>query len=831
MKLEGAVRDPLSIVREYLSSSEPQVRKNVCTALAAIGSRESLIDLLKLALVDPDPGVRARAAEEIEQLDLDRRIVCLDLAVEALKDSGRQQAASHLLAQLRDRGTAIQLPRFSFSSRVRLAIRGRAGAACERTSPWRALTAAALGGFVGAAVLLVGLESLDSMANEVQLLLLATTVVSSSLLGVAAARFSRPLRTYLDRRVGSVVEMASVFVGTLLPLLGLAFLFLFFWLQEREVSLYKAGAALLGGTLSASLVAGAVRGGTLIGAATVPWRHWRRPVQTVVGAALGTLVLTALFHGLARLLQARSDLASAEFAAGWWLMLLPVGIGLAAAIAGLDDSLSRGGRVLRLVGSATSLLLIGTLIPLWLWHFPSNGERDVPLLERLGRSEHLEWGPYDELPVSKTFDVRFPQKVIIQVPTARSFPGRQRIGLTVWRGSKLVGEPVTAPNDLTLVIRDPEEYSAEIYDFTGLNSLQELLQARNAFAKTLRSSFFDVATRLAHLDLNPISDGERGFRIKIVLNADPGFALSEQVPILLNEGRLGEAFTAFAGAVALDRTWADSVPILEQICRVGSLRGRAQSVISKCERAAELAPIPFVLDSRGIARTMVRQSEGAISDFKKVSEESNDKKVRQERGQWAKLLEIGKNPLPPERIEKLLQEGKNRKFSEQGTAELVEEGFQNISHDKLGEAMRLFNLAAGNESKLKDEEELWASFCWYGALKGIRKNAATIVQACRQADEVTFSPSPQTILGLGIAHVLAGNRQAAAEALERLLSDEEPLASAPSDLLQLPLWIAALVNGDDPFTPEVIASIERLYPLPDLAKTKVSVIKSLNTSI
>lgn len=824
MTLEAPVRDPLTIVREYLSSQEPRVRGNACAALAAIGSRESLTELRDLALADPAPDVRARAAKEIEQLDPAPRALCIELILDAMGKPDRQRAASELLTRLRAAGAPVRLPPWPLARRLRLALRGRPEMPWRWASFLRAWLAAALGSFVGAVVLLVGLESQGLATRKVQSLLLLAALAAASLLGMAAVQFSRPLRTYLDARLGSLVEIAAVSLGTLLPVLVLTLLYLFFWLRQSEASLGKAGALLLVGVLLAAMFVAAIRGGTLIGAAAVPARRWRGLAQTAVGAALGAVLLTGLFQGLIHLPRIRSDLPAAEFTTGWWLLLLPAAFGIAAAIARLDDGPPDSGRALRVAAAAASLLLIGGLVLVWPWQAAGDTTTDELLLERLSRSEALpEWGPYDETPVSRSFQVAFPQKVTIKAPADRTFLDDHDIVLTVWKGSKLLEAPSDDPEETTLEIREPGEYRAEVrnYDFED-----ELLTGNRPGGsdggQSLGESFFTVATRVAHLDMKAVSDAKEGFRIDIVLNAEPSFALLGQVPRLLEEGKVAAAVTAFDRAAKLTPALADSIVNLERICRVGSLRGSADSVLPKCERAARLAPIPFVLDSRGIARAMTGRLQEAAADFEAVSGGSKETVVRKQRAQWVERLRRGQNPLSPKTVDELLRQAPSRRYRRQAPPELIHAGIESAEDGRPAEAFRLWKLAEAEEAepRLRTAREAWAQLCWYAALTGSARDTAAVVQTCERAEKISSAlPVP---LGLALAHQLAGDRKAAAKDLQSYSLSRDGVLSKRRDQ-----WVETLLKGGDPFTPQELGWIEQTYPLPDLAQVEEKVLKSI----
>ena len=71
------------IFDEYRASESAQVRRNLCTALAAVGDSDSLERLVNMAMSDADETVRDRARSEIIRLEPSKR----DDAVAAVIES------------------------------------------------------------------------------------------------------------------------------------------------------------------------------------------------------------------------------------------------------------------------------------------------------------------------------------------------------------------------------------------------------------------------------------------------------------------------------------------------------------------------------------------------------------------------------------------------------------------------------------------------------------------------------------------------------------------------------------------------------------------------
>jgi regulator of sirC expression with transglutaminase-like and TPR domain len=76
-----------------------------------------------------------------------------------------------------------------------------------------------------------------------------------------------------------------------------------------------------------------------------------------------------------------------------------------------------------------------------------------------------------------------------------------------------------------------------------------------------------------------------------------------------------------------------------------------------CELAIRLSPRSAnIRDSRGLARALTGNRQGAIDDFNYFIQMSNNPSSRQRRRQWVKILQAGGNPFTPQELEALKQE-------------------------------------------------------------------------------------------------------------------------------------------------------------------------------
>jgi RsiW-degrading membrane proteinase PrsW (M82 family)/tetratricopeptide (TPR) repeat protein len=130
---------------------------------------------------------------------------------------------------------------------------------------------------------------------------------------------------------------------------------------------------------------------------------------------------------------------------------------------------------------------------------------------------------------------------------------------------------------------------------------------------------------------------------------------------LAQEGKIEEAIAAYAEAQKLDPSLEISSTSWNALCWFGGLWGYAADVITACERAVELAPgHGGIRDSRGLARALTGNYEGAIEDFKFFVEWSKENSENEQYGvkreAWIAELEAGRNPFDEATLEELQNE-------------------------------------------------------------------------------------------------------------------------------------------------------------------------------
>ena len=93
------------------------------------------------------------------------------------------------------------------------------------------------------------------------------------------------------------------------------------------------------------------------------------------------------------------------------------------------------------------------------------------------------------------------------------------------------------------------------------------------------------------------------------------------------------------------------------LCWEGALAGYAAKVMFACQQAVGLAPDQGgIIDSRGLARALTGDTQGAIADFQAFVEWTSSEEQKAQRQGWIEALERGENPFTPEVLEALQNE-------------------------------------------------------------------------------------------------------------------------------------------------------------------------------
>lgn len=122
-----------------------------------------------------------------------------------------------------------------------------------------------------------------------------------------------------------------------------------------------------------------------------------------------------------------------------------------------------------------------------------------------------------------------------------------------------------------------------------------------------------------------------------------------------------DGMNAYQQAIEMDRGLRISTEDWNSLCWFGSLLGHAREALTACEKAVDtLEPDPFYRDSRGLARALTGDRQGAIADFEAfINDPLMDEKRKQlkpERQGFVDELRKGRNPFNPIVIDRLRKE-------------------------------------------------------------------------------------------------------------------------------------------------------------------------------
>ncbi len=125
---------------------------------------------------------------------------------------------------------------------------------------------------------------------------------------------------------------------------------------------------------------------------------------------------------------------------------------------------------------------------------------------------------------------------------------------------------------------------------------------------------------------------------------------------LVKEGKVKEAIDSYKQAEKIDTTQI-SARKWNNLCWYGSLYKQAADVMFACEKAVALDPKNGnIVDSRGLARALTGDIEGAIVDFQVYVEWTDDEEEKAQRQEWIKALQAGEDPFTDEVLKELRDE-------------------------------------------------------------------------------------------------------------------------------------------------------------------------------
>lgn len=132
--------------------------------------------------------------------------------------------------------------------------------------------------------------------------------------------------------------------------------------------------------------------------------------------------------------------------------------------------------------------------------------------------------------------------------------------------------------------------------------------------------------------------------------------LVEKGEKLVKEGKVKDALAAYQEAQRLKPTWKIPAYSWNTLCWYGSLHGHAAEVMPACEKAVALVKTGNYWGSRGLAKALTGDKQGAIEDFQASIKSNYWDEVWEKQAQgWIVALKAGKNPFTPKEIERLLK--------------------------------------------------------------------------------------------------------------------------------------------------------------------------------
>ncbi len=857
-------RNPLAIVREYRSASEPAVRSKAVQALGVVAElppcEDAVEDLVNTALYDSDDQVRREAERVVrKRLGLNQRAAAIevldrrvdnvlhkdwrdaereDLLEEMVANRLVQQRALALLVKLRNQHIEVEWTQRSFRDQLDLAVSSRTRPPLPKLRVVvRTLIAAAGSSILGTVVLVVALVGFKIPVSISALLILAFTgFVLATLFAGAAPWRTTTTRSYLDRTAGAVVEIFGTMANSLLPAAALVVIVMLVWLQDSQASATEIALLVLVAMVGIQIYIGAIRLGDMLCAAAFPKRPFfrERLPRSAIGWASGTAFLSLLFLGLRWPEGAAAD-ESVTFAAGIGLLLLPAGISVAWTVSLMPPEKPAVSPSFRryAAGAVVVLLVAIPFLLVWIYYHPYRTAPSAPEGIPFHAPQTEEWS-HARVPASERFSVRFTQKIDSRiVPESERSPVEFALRLYREGEANLLIHAV-APPSIEGQVLEPGAYV-----------LEANVRGRQRPATRFSNELFAVARLLARLDSPDRPDLVPGqtvapYRIELKLNADPEFAMITRVQQSLAAGRIEEAVGVLRRAENLLDGFEPSLDLLDQTCRLSALRGllnRTAATGRSAPRRPSNAPLtvtedalhkfcdaaversadnPAANDSRALARILTGDRRGAIEDLERFITWYGEAEASERRRQWIQRLRTDRPPgqfFAVGELARLLAETDTRTLH--GVAESsfaartdhLTNRLQQGTFDHIVE--ELDRLQA--RKPFFDRWGVWHSLCLYAA----PRDAMAALEPCRRALE-------NRGLEAGDRAVLLESRALALLRFERLDEARGDLLKAVAAVSendaspQVLQWLAKLERGESPLEePEIEEFLQasRLLPL------------------
>lgn len=126
---------------------------------------------------------------------------------------------------------------------------------------------------------------------------------------------------------------------------------------------------------------------------------------------------------------------------------------------------------------------------------------------------------------------------------------------------------------------------------------------------------------------------------------------------LVRRGKVAHSIALYTEAQTLSTYTEIPAGAWNTLCWFGSLWDKATEVIDACDKAVDMAPeVEEFRDSRGLARALIGDIDGAIEDFQVFVEATDDLTRKFQRQAWINDLRRGQNPFTPAELKQLFRE-------------------------------------------------------------------------------------------------------------------------------------------------------------------------------
>jgi tetratricopeptide (TPR) repeat protein len=293
------------------------------------------------------------------------------------------------------------------------------------------------------------------------------------------------------------------------------------------------------------------------------------------------------------------------------------------------------------------------------------------------------------------------------------------------------------------------------------------------------------------------------------LEIDPGkldeVRAQALIGVALKQARKGELDDAFAQIERIQSEKSDieiSARTWNSLCWSGVLWRKGEQAIKACDNALEIAPEDGgIHDSRGVARVLTGDTEGAIKDFEEYvewapSHRRTEKEVAK-RKKWIIALETDGDPEI------------NADLADVFAKNLHEVVKDQAKNDGVDAALATIGRAQSLNSDVTISAKIWNEVCWYGALSD---NSAQVTQRVMDACDKAVSNDPENGAyrdSRGVARVRTGDFEGAIEDFQAYLKWAQNHGRRPSEKDKRKEWIKVLESRGKPFTPQVLKELRR----------------------